>query len=76
MNKTSHVDDEGIPFVRGYSGGWTIYGNSAKPQVEEESLTPLLTVHLIQDTPQAVGVRVEQPQPGSKEEEIYDPNTN
>ncbi len=75
MNKTYHVDDEGIPFVRGYSGGWTIYGNSAKPQVEEESLTPLLTVHLIQDTPQAVGVRVEQLQPGSNEEEIYDPNS-
>ncbi len=55
-NETYHVDDEGIPFLRGHKGEWTIYGFSDKPQVEAESLTPFLAVHLIQDT-------VEQQQP-------------
>ncbi len=58
------------------SGGWTIYGNSDKPGVEEESLTPFLEVHLVRDTPQAVGARVERPQPGSEHEQFYDPNAN
>ncbi len=65
IGETYHVDDEGIQFLRGQSGGWTIYRNSDKPGVEEESLTPFLAVQLIQDTPQAVGVKVEQPMPGS-----------
>ena len=42
--ETYHVDDGGIQFLRGQSGGWTIYGNSDKPGVEEESLTPFLVV--------------------------------
>ncbi len=32
--ETHHVDNEGIQFLRGRSGGWTIYGNSVKPGVE------------------------------------------
>ncbi len=71
---TCHVDDGGIQFLRGQSGGWTIYRNSDKPGVEEESLTPFLAVQLIQDTPQAVGVRVERPMPGSDDEQSYDPD--
>ncbi len=75
-NETYHVDDEGIQFLRGCSGWLIIYENSDKPGVEEKSLTPFLAFHLIWDTPQAVGVKVEQPQPGSKEEEIYGHDTN
>ncbi len=37
---THNVDDDGIQFLSGCSGGWTIDGNSDKPGVEEESLTP------------------------------------
>ena len=74
--ETYHVDDGGIQFLRGQSGGWTIYGNSDKPGVEEESLTPFLAVQLIRDTPQAVGVKVERPMPGSEDEELYDPDAN
>ncbi len=33
--ETYHVDDDGIHFLRGHSGGWTICGNSDKPGVEE-----------------------------------------
>ncbi len=55
---------------------FTINGNSDNPGVEEESLTPFLAVQLMGDTPQAVGARVERPQPGSEHEQFYDPNAN
>ena len=74
--ETYHVDEDGIQFLRGHSGGWTIYGNSDKAVVEEESLTPLLAVQLIRATPQAVGFKFEWPQPGSEDEQIYDPDAN
>ncbi len=51
-------------------------GGLYKPDVEEESLTPFLTVQLIKDTPQVVGVKVEQPMPGSEYEQLYDPDAN
>ncbi len=52
------------------------YENSDKTGVEEESLTLFLAVQLIRDTPQAVGVKVEQPQPGSEDEQLCDPYAN
>ncbi len=36
--------------------------------------TPFLAVQLIQDTPRAVGVKVERPMPRSEDEQLYDPN--
>ncbi len=72
--ETFHVDNGGIQFLIGQSRGWTIYGNSDKPGVEEESLTLLIAVQLIQDTPQAVGIKVEQPMPGSEDKQSYDPD--
>ncbi len=74
--ETYQVDDDGILFLRYRSGGWTIYGNSDKPGVEEESLTPFLVVQLIRDTPQAVGVKVERLLPGSEDEQLYDPDAS
>ncbi len=74
--ETYKVDDDGAHFLRVHSGGWTIYENSDKPGVEVEALTPILAVQLIQDTPQAVGVKVEWPLPGSEDEELYDPNAS
>ncbi len=55
-DETYHSDNDSIQFLRGCSGEWTIYGNSDKPGLEEESLTPSLAVQLIQDTPQEIGV--------------------
>ncbi len=74
--ETYHVDDNGIQFLSGRSKGWNIYGNSHKPRVEEESLTPFLAVQLLQDTPQATGVKVERPLLGSEDEELYDPDAS
>ncbi len=62
--------------MRDSSGGWIIYGNSDKLWVDEESLNPFLAVHLKQDNPQALGVRVGRLKPGSGEEEIYDPDAS
>ncbi len=70
--ETYPVDDDEIQFLRGCSGGWTIYGNCNDPGVEEESLTPFLAIQLIWDIPQAVGVKVERPLPGSEDEQLYD----
>ncbi len=33
-DETYPVDDDGVQFLRGHSGGWAIYGNSEKQGVE------------------------------------------
>ncbi len=48
----------------------------AMPGFKEETLTLYLTLQLIQGIPQALSIRAEQPQPGSEEEETYDPEAN
>ncbi len=46
-DKSYNGDEDNIQFLRGCSGGWTIYSKSDKSGVKKESLILLLAVQLI-----------------------------
>ncbi len=71
-NNTFYVGENEIAWERGWDGGWTIFGVCDADGVEDEKLTPFLSISLIRLKQQKEGAVVEMPEPGSKEEKVWD----
>ncbi len=53
---------------------WVIYVQCNVPGVEEDEVTILLAVALIQKTDQAAGIQVLHPEPDSQRDKVWDPD--
>ncbi len=68
---TFYVGENKIAWEQSWNGGWTIYGVCNVDGVEDEKLTPFLTISFIQLKLQKKEIVVEMPDPGSKEEKVW-----
>ncbi len=60
-------------FISRKNRGWKIFAVCDDKDVEDESLSPYLTISLIREKPQREGVIVKMPDPGSQEEKYGEP---
>ncbi len=56
--------------------GWTIFSQCEDPDISECKTTPFLAVTLICETVQAEVIRIQFPEIGSYDWEVYDPDIN
>ncbi len=68
------VDD--IVWCRGRDGRRTIFGQCKDPNIEEDKITPFLAETLTYNTVHTEQIRVQRPEIGSSDWEVYDPVVN
>ncbi len=76
VDRMYFIWEDDIVWCWGRDGGWTIFGQYKDPVVEEEKTTPFLAVTCICDRIQADGIRILQPEIGTSDWEVNNPDVN